>query len=138
MRYYLLPKGAKQYKANLHCHTNVSDGTLSPSEIKVMYQRAGYSAVAFTDHEVFLRHTELTDASFVALHGYETAIKDGTPEERTGHFMKVHHLCLLHTKVEVEPLVASKVSRLIYLCIGDFFINNISHKNYVPPTQFVI
>ena len=95
MRQYLLPCGAKQYKANLHCHTTVSDGNLSPSEIKAMYQRAGYSAVAFTDHEVLLGHGDLTDASFVALHGYETAIKDGTPEERTGHFMKVHHLCLL-------------------------------------------
>ena len=105
MRYYLLPKGAKQYKANLHCHTNVSDGTLSPSEIKAMYQRAGYSAVAFTDHEVFLRHAELTDASFVALHGYETAIKDGTPEERTGHFMKVHHLCLLAKEADNDAQV---------------------------------
>ena len=100
MRFYLLPENTKQYKANLHCHTTVSDGNLTPFEIKAMYQRAGYSAVAFTDHEVLIGHSELTDDSFVALHGYETAVKDGAPEERTGHFMKVHHLCLLAKEEE--------------------------------------
>ena len=42
MRKYLLPKEGKFYKANLHCHTNLSDGDFTPEEIKEMYLRAYY------------------------------------------------------------------------------------------------
>ena len=51
MRYDLLTPGVNAYKANLHCHTTMSDGRLTPEEIKAHYQAHGYSIVAFTDHE---------------------------------------------------------------------------------------
>ena len=34
MRKYLLPENGNFYKANLHCHSTVSDGTLTPEEMK--------------------------------------------------------------------------------------------------------
>jgi len=37
MKRYLLPEAGEFYKANLHCHTNVSDGKFSPEEVKAMY-----------------------------------------------------------------------------------------------------
>ena len=37
MKKYLLPEGGNFYKANLHCHSNVSDGALSPAELKKIY-----------------------------------------------------------------------------------------------------
>ncbi len=64
----------RYYKANLHCHTTVSDGCLTPEEMKALYKAEGYSALAFTDHEVFLTHNDLTDDSFVALNGAEYAV----------------------------------------------------------------
>ena len=94
MRRYLLPEG-KQYKVNLHCHTTVSDGTLSPAEIKKRYQEKGYHAVAFTDHEILIPHDDLTDENFVALHGFEAALKDGLPEVRTGTTMRAYHFCFI-------------------------------------------
>ena len=94
MRRYLLPEG-KQYKANLHCHSTVSDGTLSPAEIKKRYKEKGYHAVAFTDHEILIPHDDLTDGEFVALHGFEAALKDGPPDMRTGTTMRAYHFCFI-------------------------------------------
>lgn len=69
----LLKDEGNLYKANLHCHTTVSDGKFTPEEIKKMYLDRGYSAVAYTDHRKCVPHTELTDENFVALTGIEIA-----------------------------------------------------------------
>ena len=77
----LLPKGPS-FKANLHCHSTVSDGKLSPAEVKATYQALGYQIVAYTDHEILVPHKDLSDENFLALHGvevtFETAI-EGVP-----------------------------------------------------------
>ncbi len=45
MRKYLLPKEGSFYKANLHCHTTVSDGGMTPEEIKNLFKSKGYYEV---------------------------------------------------------------------------------------------
>ena len=45
MRKYLLPETGSFYKANLHCHTVLSDGNKTPEEVKEAYQKLGYSIV---------------------------------------------------------------------------------------------
>lgn len=67
----LIDEKKRQYKVEMHCHTACSDGDFSPEELKAQYQKNGFDAVAFTDHDIFLRHNELTDENFVALNGYE-------------------------------------------------------------------
>ena len=57
----------------MHCHTTVSDGSMSPEETKKAYMEQGYSIIAFTDHDVFLAHDYLNDDKFLALHGFEGA-----------------------------------------------------------------
>ena len=71
MRKYLLPNDKNAYKANLHCHTTISDGKMTPEEIKENYKSKGYSIVAYTDHEVIALHDDLCDEAFLALPGYE-------------------------------------------------------------------
>lgn len=71
MKKYLLPENATYYKANLHCHTNLSDAHKTPEEVKKDYINHGYSVVAFTDHDNFYCHNDLTDENFVALNGFE-------------------------------------------------------------------
>ena len=56
MKRYLLPETGRFFKANLHCHSNLSDGQLSPEEIKKIYMDKGYSIVAYTDHDILLPH----------------------------------------------------------------------------------
>ena len=73
-RVYLLPKGKTQYKANLHCHSTISDGQYTPEEVKALYKGQGYSVLAMTDHEVMVPHPELCDEDFLVLTAYECAV----------------------------------------------------------------
>lgn len=93
MRTYLLPENGKFYKANLHMHTTVSDGRMTPQETKEAYMNHGYSVVAYTDHEALVPHTELTDENFVAITSYEVATNNGiTPIDFK--FEKTYHMNL--------------------------------------------
>lgn len=73
---YLLPENGEFYKANLHCHTTCSDGSLTPKQIKELYKKNGYSAVAFSDHYEFHYHKELMDKDFIPLAAYELNYDD--------------------------------------------------------------
>ena len=90
----LLPVGESLYKVNFHCHTDISDGKLTPEDVKKRYKALGYHAVCFTDHEVLIAHKDLCDKDFVALHGYEVAIKRDL-YKHTALFMPVYHLNLI-------------------------------------------
>ena len=76
MKKYLLPQTGKFFKANLHCHTTVSDGAWTPEKVKEEYKKHGYSIVAYTDHEVMVPHPELCDDEFIAMNGYELETKE--------------------------------------------------------------
>ncbi len=93
MRQYLLPKAGQFYKANLHCHTNISDGGMTPLEVKERYVKKGYSVVAYTDHDVMVPHPELCDENFLALNGYEMEINEEI--DREFQFKKACHMCLV-------------------------------------------
>lgn len=95
----LLDKNKGFYKANLHTHTHLSDGTASPEEIKAAYKANGYSVVAFTDHEFVTDVSCLTDKDFVALNGCELTVKEcDTQSTKTNGTLKVTHLCLYAQK----------------------------------------
>jgi hypothetical protein len=46
----LAPGPGRFFRGNLHCHSDRSDGTLSPAELARAYREAGYDFVAITDH----------------------------------------------------------------------------------------
>ena len=93
MRTYLIPEKGNFYKANLHMHTTVSDGRMTPEETKEVYMSRGYSVVAYTDHEALVPHPELTDENFVAINSYEVATNNGiTPIDFK--FEKTYHINL--------------------------------------------
>ena len=83
------------YKANLHCHTNLSDGYLTPEEVKALYKANGYSIVAFTDHDILIPHKELKDDAFLPLNGMEFTLI--SPNEEAGLPGKhpTIHLCMI-------------------------------------------
>lgn len=94
MKIELIPENGKFYKVNMHSHTNISDGVQTPSEVKESYKNAGYSAVVFTDHEVLIDQSALCDGEFIALHGYEVAIKRDL-YEHTAIFQPVYHFNMI-------------------------------------------
>ncbi len=103
MKDYLLPPGGSFYKANLHTHTTVSDGLMTPLEVKEAYRARGYSVVAFTDHDVMVDHSELSDGDFLALRGWEISVDD--TEEACSKRRKTYHLSLIAETPEAERQV---------------------------------
>ena len=96
MKKFLLPESGNYYKANLHCHSTISDGRLTPEELKQAYMEKGYSIIAYTDHDVFLPHTELNDENFLALHGFEVEMMGPlAPDDKKGKYRKRCHLCFV-------------------------------------------
>ncbi len=85
MKRYLLPAEGKFYKANLHCHSTVSDGANTPQEMKDYYKAQGYDILAITDHELLVDHTDLSDPDFLMVPGYEYCIMEngGVPDFET-------------------------------------------------------
>ena len=102
MKKYLLPQNGHFFKANLHCHSTFSDGKRTPEELKEEYMARGYSAIAFTDHNVFIPHNELTDERFVALNGMELDVKE--IGEQTP-FNKCCHICYVALSPDTEKTV---------------------------------
>ena len=102
MKKYLLPEGGRFYKANLHCHTTVSDGRRTPAEIKEAYMAHGYSIVAYTDHDLMYPHPELTDENFLAMNGYEMEVN--SPGKTWGR-QRVCHFCLVATRDDIDKHV---------------------------------
>jgi len=76
MKQYLLGNKGNFYKANLHCHTNWSDGSWTAEQVKEYYKEHGYSVVAFTDHDALIPHQDLRDPDFLPLNGVEIAIRN--------------------------------------------------------------
>lgn len=50
MRDLLTAGPGRFFRGNLHCHSDRSDGTLSPAELVRTYREAGYDFLAITDH----------------------------------------------------------------------------------------
>lgn len=103
MKKYLLPENGNFYKANLHCHTTYSDGRKTPEEVKEIYQKLGYSIVAYTDHDILVPHPELCDDSFLALNGFEVEINE--PADNKYGYRKCCHICFVGLEPEnvVQP-----------------------------------
>lgn len=83
------------FKANLHCHTTLSDGRHTPEEIKALYKSEGYSVVAYTDHRTYGWHRELDDESFLALAALEADLT-----EKGGDWprLRTYHMNLFDTR----------------------------------------
>lgn len=107
MKKYLLPESGSFYKANLHCHSTLSDGRWTVEQIKENYKAEGYSIVAYTDHDVFLTHNELRDEDFLPLNGYELAI---TAKKVGDESPKTCHICFIALDED------RKVQKIFYEC----------------------
>lgn len=121
-RIYLLPETGRFYKANLHSHTVVSDGRMTPEEAKENYKKRGYQIMAFTDHRIYRNHEELNDEEFLTLAAVEVDMNEAGPD-RLRPKDKTYHINLYDTKPEYER--ARKEQGICPECkYGDFdYIN---------------
>lgn len=124
MKKILLSSDKNFYKANLHCHTNISDGKLTPEEVKEEYKALGYSVVAYTDHDLYITHDYLNDENFLALHGFEVEINEGHTYPGTA-FIKTCHIC----NIAIEP------DNLVQPLFDPFYAYVGNAKNYIDKVQ---
>lgn len=86
MTYRPFSKTGKWFKGNLHCHTNFSDGRLTPEEVVELYRGMGYSFLAISDHERFADYSSTFDTDdFITIPGIERAV--AYKGERNYHFL---------------------------------------------------
>ncbi len=102
MKKYLLGGSGNFYKANLHSHTNLSDGCLTPEQMKEEYMKKGYSIIAYTDHNTMIDHSDLAEENFLPLLGFEIDISEKTTAPRG---RRTCHICFIAIDPEnkVQP-----------------------------------
>lgn len=127
MKKILLGKHAF-YKANLHTHTNISDGQMSPQEIKSIYKEKGYFVVAFTDHEVFVPHNDLTDENFLAINSYEIAVNER--KEKDFQFIKTYHLNFYATNEQMDATPCFNVNNIWLKHSLDYVTDKMKRVSY--------
>ena len=71
MMKHLLPRVEKYFKTNLHTHSNISDGRLTPQEVKKVYKSKGYHVLCITDHNIIVNHSQMNEPDFLMLTGME-------------------------------------------------------------------
>ena len=129
MKKYLLPESGNFYKANLHCHTKVSDGAMTPEEVKAHYMAHGYSIIAYTDHDVLLDHSDLAEENFLPLNGFEAEVTE--KDERPIHKRKTCHLC--YVAKEPDNVVMPFYHRSKYMIgNGDWYRDRIKFDESQP------
>jgi len=81
-------KSYNWYKGNLHSHSTVSDGRLTPEELVRVYYEKGWNFLALTDHSIYSYWKELERGNFIIIPGIEIAI-DETERPRCYHFVGI-------------------------------------------------
>ena len=90
---HLLPQVNHYFKANLHTHSKISDGALSPIQVKDTYKELGYQILAITDHNITVDHSSMTEPDFLMLTGVEINVNH--PNYRPRFDGKSYHLNLI-------------------------------------------
>lgn len=126
----LLDKSKKYYKANLHTHSDMSDGRCTREELKERFKNHGYSVVAFTDHEHLIDNSYLNDEDFLAITSCEVAIKQ-FPKESTlvKTDMKVTHMNFYAT----DP---HNTDTPCYAAVYDHYLDNCADMIVKPEVDF--
>ena len=75
MKKSCFPEKGVWLKGNLHSHTTVSDGRLTPEEMAQAYHARGYDFLSMTDHNVFIPHSELPENQLMLVTGVEHDIE---------------------------------------------------------------
>ena len=100
MKKYLFGSKKNIYKGNLHCHSNLSDGNLSPQELKDYYKSNGYSILAITDHEHINNNSYLDDEDFLTITSCEIAIKEFLQFSTMKNY--IYFLCILFSLLTLQ------------------------------------
>lgn len=86
MKEYTLYREGNFYKGQLHTHTTVSDGEITPEDAKKLYKSEGYSFLAITDHNKYGIYEDFNEDGFIIIPGAEL---DCIPEGKVNHIVAI-------------------------------------------------
>ena len=117
----MFEKEGNWYKGNLHSHTTISDGMLTPEESVKLYCENGYSFLCLSEHEIFTDFREqFNTENFIILPGIESS-SILYKEKGSGQRLKVHHL---HGILGTQEMQDNATAGLL------------KHLEYVPPQKW--
>ena len=109
--------------ADLHLHTNFSDGTFTPEELVLQAQKAGLSCIAVTDHDT-VEGCERAGAAAAGVKmefvpGTElTAEHDDTELHILGYFVDTHNERLLAEIAKFQAVRQNRINEMV-ACINE-------------------
>ncbi len=110
--------GNRTMFADLHLHTNFSDGTYTPEELALQAARHGLSGVALTDHDTVEGCTRMAAACAQA--GLEfipatelTAELDGNELHLLGYFVDTQNPKLLHEMARFQNVRQNRIREMV-------------------------
>ncbi len=114
------------YRGNLHTHSTVSDGRLSPEAVVELYRNRGWDFLAFTEHGCMTRFTELSTPEFLVLPGVETHADIDKP-------VRCHHAVGINADAEGAPHLQALANAVSRNGAGaQEMIDNLRQQNYFP------
>lgn len=120
MKKILLDSSKPFFKANLHCHSTLSDGIMSPEQLKSVYKANGYAVLAITDHEHIIDFSYLNDPDFLTITSTELAVKEiAHMSTNDKHDMKVCHLNLYARR-------PGMIDTPCYSSVYDHYVNDLN------------
>ena len=130
----LFPQQGQFYKANLHCHSTVSDGRCTPQQLKEAYKARGYQILAYSDHFRLVPHMELADPDFLPL----TAVEIGAnAEDQPWPYSRTCHINFFSKDpyrtqfVEYEQTYdPEKLNQMIQRAVEDGFLAQYNHPGW--------
>lgn len=90
MKKEMFSKEGKWYKGNIHCHTTLSDGRLTPSEAVQLYKDNGYDFLSLSEHDYYVDLRNVYDSEdFILLPSVEAS---AVLYDNHGDRVKTHHI----------------------------------------------
>ena len=138
MKTYLIPQNGNFYKANLHSHSTCSDGKATPQELKDLYKSAGYSVLAYSDHNVLVDHSELNDDTFLTLTSVEV---DALEKAGKSYFYSpCYHVNFFSPAPHMADIPAferdySKINDLVHAFTDKGFLAMLNHPTWSQQTM---
>ena len=125
MKKFILSENGEFRKLNLHCHSkDCSDGRLTLAELKDFYKSHGYAGVAFTDHNVLIDHSDLSDENFIAITGTEINFDCPTDPKDA---QRCYHI----------NLIAKRPDNTALVCYNPKYAFMASNKPYLATQKYV-
>ena len=113
MRKSYFPEQGLWLKGNLHSHTTVSDGVLTPQEACAGYAEHGYDFLSMTDHNVFVPHNEGPCEKLLLLTGVEHDLEYGS--DKCTHIVGIGAADQIHTGYKCRKYTSDELTDQQYI-----------------------